>query len=248
MRRRLTLLSGLAVAVTVVVASAIAYFAVQRELRGEVDNSLRQAGRVVARFSDQGAPPQQLFQERLREGQALPAPGPRPSPLGGPRQSAQIVDADGQVLAALGEGGEFPSSKVFREVAAGERDATFLDARTDGDHLRVYVRPRRQGRGPGLGSVGHGDRRGAVEPPPAAAVRGDRRNAWPRRCSVVRWPAPRSRRSPGSRRALGHVAETSDLARRIEVGGPDETRCAGDPVQHHARCAGALQRRRWARP
>ena len=83
MRRRLTLLSGLAVAVTVVIASAIAYFAVQSQLRGEVDDSLRGAGRIADRFSADGRFDRRLFQQRLPAPPTVDGPERRRDPARG---------------------------------------------------------------------------------------------------------------------------------------------------------------------
>jgi two-component system sensor histidine kinase MprB len=242
MRRRLTLLSGLAVAVTVVIASAIAYFAVAHQLRDEVDDSLRGAGRVAVRFSEGDPGDRKAFERRLLLQRALPAPVPgqpqdssRPDvlkgadpgeeriPLGGPRQSAQIVTAAGQVLGPPGIAGALPPKALFREVAAGEKPATFTDVDVEGDHLRVYAQPV----GDGLAFV---SARSVEEIDDVlgqlrllllfVVIGGTLLAALMGRAVATASIAPITRLEEGAR----HVAETNDLTRRIDVDGPDETR------------------------
>ena len=86
LRRRLTLMSAVAVGVTVALASLVCYLAMRSELRAQVDRRLRAQGELVQRI---GA---------LRGG-ALPAP---PRPRGGPAEFSQVVAPDGGVRDRLG--------------------------------------------------------------------------------------------------------------------------------------------------
>jgi two-component system sensor histidine kinase MprB len=127
LRRRLTLLSGLAVAVTVIAASGIGYVAVRSQLRGEVDDSLRGAGRAAARF-EQGP-------DRFPR----PPPGASTRRLGGPQLVAAIFDRRGRRVAQLGEGRVITRRAEFAQVAAGHSEPYFADAQTRLGHLRLYV-------------------------------------------------------------------------------------------------------------
>ncbi len=236
MRRRLTLLSGAAVAVTVVIAALIAYFAVAHQLHSEVDDSLEDAGRVADRFT---ARPQIIQRLRRENGDVLPRFSPRGSPggaggppagipvpppdLGGPRLNGILVTADGKTLGQFGPDGEIPNEKLFAEVAGGERGATFADVDSGDDHLRVYAQPV----GDGLAFV---SARTVNEVDEVLnqlrvlllllCVGGTALAAFAGRAVATASIAPITRLEEGAR----HVAATNDLTRRIEVGGPGETR------------------------
>ena len=229
MRRRLTLLSGLAVAVSVVIASLLAYFAVAHQLRDEVDDSLRGSGRMAVRLSERGPGGPQIFQKRLEQ-----APGgvpgvqgateaPPPIPLGGPRQNAQIVTSNGDVLGRVtANGSPIPQKKLYQEVAAGEHGATFTDVDANGEHLRVYAQPI----GDGIAFV---SARSVEEIDHVlnqlrwlllfVVIGGTALAALLGRAVADASIAPITRLEEGAR----HVADTNDLTRRIEVGGPEET-------------------------
>jgi len=207
MRRRLTLLSGLAVAVTAVLASVATYLVVQGELRGQVDDSLRTATRLAQRVSEDGPPPR-------------PPRGARPpAGLGGPRFVGAIVDSNGGVQDPLGSGERLPRDSRFAEVAGGRRDAFFADVDSRGDHLRMYVSPIGNNRAAAVArSVDEYDEvldrlrllfaaialAGAI----AAALLG--------RAVANASVAPIERLQEASE----HVAQTQDLARRIDETGP----------------------------
>jgi hypothetical protein len=87
LRQRLAVVSAVGVGVALVLASVISYVAVRRELRGQVDDSLKaQAARIAGgdlhALGDEG----------------MPAP---PAKAGGPAQYWQIVASNGTVVAAL---------------------------------------------------------------------------------------------------------------------------------------------------
>ena len=143
LRRRLTLMSALAVGVTVALASLVCYLAMRSELRAQVDRRLRAQGELVQHI---GA---------LRGG-APPAPSRR---AGGPAEFSQVVGPDG--VARDRQGGlPIGVARDDRAVAVGEgAGVPFLSDRTaDGVHLRVITVPI-QGLGRGAARSLAGQRR-----------------------------------------------------------------------------------------
>lgn len=137
LRRRLALLSAAAVALTVVLASAIIYFLVRDSLRDQVDDDLSdQAERAVDRMQGgppQGGPPPQ-------DALAIPAPAP-----GGPPTLGQFISADGEVVPTPGSRFEIPLSASAQQLAAGGGEAGFEDVEADGTPLRVLTQPLADG-------------------------------------------------------------------------------------------------------
>ena len=128
-RARLTLAVALAVAVAVAATSAITYVLVRNELRGQVDDALRERvssvhGRVE---TDQVTGEPELV---------LP-----PDRFGGAPGITQLVTADGDVIRPREATFDLPISERARLTAAGEQRAFFADARVAGTHLRVYTIP-----------------------------------------------------------------------------------------------------------
>jgi two-component system, OmpR family, sensor histidine kinase MprB len=147
-RRRLALVSATAVAVTVIVASAIVYLVVRQQLRDQVDSGLVEltAGASV------GAAPAPVsrgdlalpLRIRSRADRAIPARSRLrlvlpDTPLGTPAAYSQLVDARGRTLRPPGESVSLPVSEAARQVAAGERESFFADAEVGGTHVRVYT-------------------------------------------------------------------------------------------------------------
>jgi two-component system, OmpR family, sensor histidine kinase MprB len=128
-RARLTLAVALAVAVAVVAASAITYVLVRNELRGQVDDALRE--RVssvhlrVVRDPQTGEPQLDLPPDRF----------------GGAAGITQLVTSDGDAIRSPEATVDLPVSERARLTAAGEHDPFFDDARVAGTHLRVYTLP-----------------------------------------------------------------------------------------------------------
>jgi hypothetical protein len=116
--------SALGVALALVLASVIAYFAVRNELRGQVDDSLKaQAARIVG--GDLNA---------LGDGD-MPAPSPK---AGGPAQYSQIVASSGTIVADLG-GLHLPIDTTARAVAGGRLSSAFEDIHVEDSHLRMLA-------------------------------------------------------------------------------------------------------------
>jgi two-component system, OmpR family, sensor histidine kinase MprB len=131
LRRRLALMSALAVGVTVALASLGCYLVMRHELHAQVDEPLRAQGERIA-------------ERRELVGQRLPGP---PKGAGGPAEFSQVVAPDGAVRDRYGG--------LAIAVAAGDRAAAlggghpFLSDRTSGGvHLRVLTVPI-----PGFGAV-----------------------------------------------------------------------------------------------
>jgi two-component system sensor histidine kinase MprB len=132
-RNRLVLLSAIAVAVAVILASGIVYLVVRNELRGEVDERLRE---VPERIS---VPAELLLPGTVPSGQnvlVLPA-----GPLGSRDFYAQVVRPDGSVLRPRGTRIQLPADRRVTEVARGEREPFFTDTTIGGVHARVFTAP-----------------------------------------------------------------------------------------------------------
>ncbi|MFL5907019.1 MAG: ATP-binding protein [Solirubrobacterales bacterium] len=150
LRRRLALLSALAVAFAVLLASALVYTLVRDRLRGDIDSDLRrEANRTTQRFAAgpagiaggpaegtgiaaaPGAPPLPLTQ-------AVPPPEP-----GEPAALAQVISGGGDVLSLLPPGSavRIPVSSADRSLAAEGGEPRFEDAEADGTSLRVLTQP-----------------------------------------------------------------------------------------------------------
>jgi two-component system sensor histidine kinase MprB len=129
-RQRLILLSAAAVAAAVVASSGIVFFVVRGELRGEVDDRLRElAGRVsVASVID-------AFYQQEQGVIILPR-----DPIGAQAGYAQVVQRDGTVVQPRGRQLDVPISPRTLEVAAGTRSAFFNDATIRGTHVRIFTK------------------------------------------------------------------------------------------------------------
>jgi two-component system, OmpR family, sensor histidine kinase MprB len=146
LRRRLALLTAAAVAVTVVLASAIIYVLVRDNLRDQVDADLtRQAERAQAAIGaretfDQGVPPPEVV--RL----------PGPEEPGGPVGLGQVIRPDGDVIPAPVPGGPAPGapapgdftipvSPQDERLAQAGGEPRFEDVNLDDGSLRVLTQP-----------------------------------------------------------------------------------------------------------
>ena len=143
LRRRLALLSAAAVAVTVVLASAIVYVLVRSNLRSNIDEDLRQqADRASARvgeFNQQVPPPDGGPQTQELPAGAVPAlPPPVP---GGPSSLGQVIRADGQVIQTPGTTVQIPVSAQDDDLAANGGEPHFEDVELGSGSLRVLTQP-----------------------------------------------------------------------------------------------------------
>ncbi len=124
LRRRLTVMSALAVGVTLVLASLACYLAMRSELRSQVDRRLRAQGELVTRIG-------------TRLGPTLPAP---PKRAGGPAEFTQVVGPDGAVRDRFG-GLAIAVDPGDKAAAVGAGKPFLSDRSVDGVHLRVMTVP-----------------------------------------------------------------------------------------------------------
>jgi two-component system, OmpR family, sensor histidine kinase MprB len=242
-RRRIALLSGLAVAVTIVLTSLLAYFTIESELRGQVDDSLRARAEQFAHRRGapgppplgprpggdhppgpprgEGAPPQGRpppRPDRLFEG---PPPGAPPPPgRGGFDFEEQFVEPGGEAHPLRGSEG-LPVDAGTREVAAGRRGTYTREVNVDSEHLRVIAYPVPRG-----GAIQVGRSLGETESLLSrirlilalVALGGVALAALLGRVVAGRAVEPLRRLT----RTAERVAETRDLTERIDAAGNDE--------------------------
>ena len=238
-RRRVVLLSGLAVAIAVVAVSIVTYVLVRSELRDRVDEELKhdvtetfatpilgsgQASRL--RGGAPGADRGHVATVPAGSSQAGSA-SPRlllpDGALGSRSVYAQLVDSDGEVTPPHGPPADLGDTRAAQEVAAGDRDAFFTDVRTAGHHVRVYTAPVQYGHAQAievarsLDDVDSNLRQLAVILAivcVAGIILGGGLGYLVSRAAVA--PVQRLRR------AAEEVATTRDLSRRIDAAGQDE--------------------------
>jgi two-component system sensor histidine kinase MprB len=136
LRRRVTLMSALVVGTTLVLASGVCFLVMRGELRGQIDDSLRDQGAQTARLPPTGNP--RDFPRRV----------PQPLRRTGTAQSyVQFVSADGTVRARPFTGGAagtedppLPVTATVRALARSTRSASVLeDTHADGVHVRMLT-------------------------------------------------------------------------------------------------------------
>ena len=161
LRRRLALLSALAVAFAVLLASALVYTLVRDRLRGDIDNDLRHQAELVAGRVEQAGP--------LSADQAEPPPNPQPPPSGTERRGlqaeggqflqravpppgpgappslAQLIGPNGAVVTEPASQVRIPVSASDRSLATSGGDARFSDVTAQGTSLRVLTQPLANG-------------------------------------------------------------------------------------------------------
>jgi two-component system sensor histidine kinase MprB len=131
-RARLALVAAAAVALAVVLASAVLYIVVRDELRGTVDDALRDRAAEISRF------PLRAIQEGDRP--VLEGPG-----LGGAPGYIQVVQSDGTTIRPPQERVELPVSDQVLAVANGRGGPFFSDTHVSDVHLRVFTIPGSSG-------------------------------------------------------------------------------------------------------
>jgi two-component system, OmpR family, sensor histidine kinase MprB len=130
LRTRIAAAAGIAVALAVGAAALAVYFGVRSELRGEVDQTLRERVELATgEAGREGRPPP-------REG--FPPEG-RPAPFGGPEGYAQLVLPDGSVVRRPGASESLPAGQQAREIARSGEGEDLSDETVDGVHLRVLT-------------------------------------------------------------------------------------------------------------
>jgi two-component system, OmpR family, sensor histidine kinase MprB len=137
-RLRQTLVTALAVAAAVAIACALVYVLVRGELRGQVEDTLRERAAFVTHGpleiqTDPGTGELLLH---------LPRRGPGLEPGG---VFVQAVNEEGSVARPDLDQAAFPVSEQTLEVARGERKEFLSDATVDGTHVRMLTVPVGQG-------------------------------------------------------------------------------------------------------
>ena len=128
LRVRLTLVAATAVALAVALASGVVYVVVRDQLRGQVDDSLRDRAVQI-----QSIPYRRGFPD---------LPGPL---LGGAAGYAQIVSEDGTTRRPLGADIPIPVTNKVLGVAAGQTGGFFTDETVADTHVRVLTFPYEPG-------------------------------------------------------------------------------------------------------
>ncbi len=132
-RRRITLVSAAAVAIAVVLASALTYLLSARELYGQVDSQLRaRAHPLVSRFEHGPTP----FARRGAHHNAFPGIPPGPDQV---RGYQQLIDSNGTILFASSPNVKLPIGAKTLSLAAHGGKSFFEDSSADGIHLRVLT-------------------------------------------------------------------------------------------------------------
>jgi two-component system, OmpR family, sensor histidine kinase MprB len=162
LRLRIAAVGGVAVALAVLAAAVGIYLAVRSDLRGQIDQSLRQRAQEFvrapppedhARQSDDGASDDKGSAGGTGAGAAPQAPpahlgddGPlpnfvQPGRFGGAAGYVQFVSAKGIVNAPGGQGStpEIPPSTRDRQIAASGRGSALSDRTVKGTRLRVLT-------------------------------------------------------------------------------------------------------------
>ena len=139
LRTRIAAAAGLAVALVVVIAAVAIYLGVRAELRGEVDDSLRDRSAEVVRVA--AHPPPEPAPGEAGGHPRTEFPAPPPERFGGPGGFAQLVLPSGQVVRRPGAEEALPVDARTREIAATGSGEQLTDRTVDGTHLRVLTRP-----------------------------------------------------------------------------------------------------------
>ena len=153
LRRRLALLSALAVALAVLLASVLVYALVRDRLRGDVDQDLRQqADRVTQRLTAgppmgagiTTAPHEKTGSVEVERGKqrALIAPPPEP---GGPEALTQLISSSGVVVTGPSSAIRIPVSSADRALAASGGEPNLEDVKAGDTDLRVLTQPLTDG-------------------------------------------------------------------------------------------------------
>jgi two-component system sensor histidine kinase MprB len=231
-RRRITLVSAAAVAGAVLVGSALTYVLVGNELRGQIDRSLRGTGRTIqetAQFLPAGADSDALLRRRkprlepAGDFSVFPRLRPPATRPGAEKPVLQAITSTGTVAPIQGPAGAplIPPDSRALSLAKSGGPSYFSDVHVKGNHLRVLTVSL-----PGHGAVQIARSLNEVDSVLSrlrlilagifalgialAALLG-RLVA-----GAALWPVRRLTET------AEHVAETQDLARRIEIGGQDE--------------------------
>jgi two-component system, OmpR family, sensor histidine kinase MprB len=138
LRGRIAAAAGLAVALAVIAVAVAVYLGVRGQLRGEVDESLRERAEAAAGLDRFGPP-------GTERGPGFGFPMPRPEPFGGAEGYAQLVLPGGRAFGPRGSSEQLPVDERAREIAAEGSGTHLADTTVDGVHLRVLTQGLREG-------------------------------------------------------------------------------------------------------
>jgi two-component system, OmpR family, sensor histidine kinase MprB len=130
--KRLTLAVALAVAVAVAGASALTYVLVRNELRGGVDEALRERVQTLRL---------QVVGDAFTGDPVLGGPV---DPFGAASGFTQVATADGDAITPRDATVELPVTERTRQAARRATGAYFSDVTVQGRHMRVYTVPAAQ--------------------------------------------------------------------------------------------------------
>ena len=147
LRTRIAATAGVAVALVVVIAAIAIYLGVRAELRGEVDDSLRERAAAFGRLAEgrvrplepegdagPGRPPGEGARDR--DGRL---PLPPPQPFGGPEGFAQLVLPSGHAVHFRGQDEALHVDSRAREIARTGSGENLDDTKVGDTHLRVLT-------------------------------------------------------------------------------------------------------------
>ncbi len=135
LRRRIAGTAGLAVAVAVLVLAVAVYVAVRAELRGEVDDALRQRA-LPAATGGEGRPGPPLG---ALDGERRGRPDRGPLRYGGAAGFVQLLTPGGVARRPPGQSGALPVSGNDRAIARSGEGEALRDVHVAGTHLRVLT-------------------------------------------------------------------------------------------------------------
>jgi two-component system sensor histidine kinase MprB len=133
LRRRIAGTAGLAVAIVVLAVAIGVYLAVRAQLRGEVDNALRDRAAPVAQFAGGGRPGYGRFG-------GPPPPDPHDADrFGGAQGYVQFLAPDGDSFRPADESGALPVNDRERAIAAAGSGESLRDVHVGKAHLRLLT-------------------------------------------------------------------------------------------------------------
>jgi len=132
LRRRIAASAGLAVALVVLSVAIGVYVAVRSQLRGEVDDALRERARPVAELAQGGPAGRPDFVGR-------PPPDRGPGRFGGAQGYIQFLTPNGSPRLLPDERSALPVSDEERAIAVAGEGEALRDAHVDGAHLRLIT-------------------------------------------------------------------------------------------------------------
>jgi two-component system, OmpR family, sensor histidine kinase MprB len=148
LRTRIAGTAAVAVALVVVFAAIAIYLGVRAELRGEVDDSLRERAAAIGRVGEGRFGPAGLPGD-LGEGAGGPPghgrrgerrlPLPPPEPFGGPEGFAQLILPSGRAVRFRGGDEALPVDSRARQSARSGSGDYLADTTVGGAHLRVLT-------------------------------------------------------------------------------------------------------------